>query len=196
MVILGAQTLYTAGTMLEMAHLLRRKQIPLGFGGAVFNKIEGAQRCIPGHFLGGNLQKTPETVELLLQKNPPLPEIREASPAYHETLAHFREKRPAIEAHVYHFVDKNHLGFIDLSGANEDLGNNITGALTLGNMELLTTNIEWVRGLLMNYHYRMPADAVGHYIATYYRATQIHLDERGKPIQEWFERLIVGNNNN
>jgi DNA-binding transcriptional MerR regulator len=188
MVIVAAQTLYTAGTLREVAALLRQENVPLGFGGAVFNALKEARSCIPGYFLGEDLQKTPDVVEQLLQSRPPLPQPQPISPPYREALAHFRERRSIIESHIYQTAHIENVTAADLSSANEDFGNNLTGALALGNIELFRANIYGVQGLLMNHHYRMPAEAARRYLEIYHEAVQLHLDERGQLIRDWFEQ--------
>jgi methanogenic corrinoid protein MtbC1 len=190
LVILTAQTLYTAGTMREMAELLRQEQVPLGFGGAVFSYLKEIRTRIPGYFLGTALEDAPELIEEIVQTRPPLPKIQEVSQVYRATLAHFRQRRPAIEAQTQRLADLEQVTPLDLSHANEDLGNNLEAALVLGSMELLDANMAWVQGLLINYHYRMPAEAMEHYIKTYAEAVKTHLDERGLPVRAWFEKLL------
>ena len=191
LVILAAQTLYTAGTMLEAAAVLQQEGISLAFGGAVFTYIEAVRSRIPGHFLGEDLRTTVTTIEKILHSHQAPSEIKLASASYQTAAAHYRDKRAAIEAYVHQNVSSELLASIYLNNANIDLGNNITSALVLGSMDLITANIEWVNGLLMNYHYRMPAEAMKTYLSTYHEAINLHLDaQRGEPIWAWFERLI------
>ncbi len=190
LVILIAQTLYTAGTMLAMANLLHTEKIPLAFGGGVFNYIEETRTRMPGYYLGTELKTAPEVIKNIVQARPLLhEEFKVPSQAYQKAVAHFRKKRAAIEAHVYEAVPLEDLSAIELRNANEDLGNNLTAALTLGSMSVLDANIEWVQGLLVNYHYRMPAEMMKAYIQAYFEGVKLHLDGRGKPIRDWFEEL-------
>ena len=190
MVILVAHTLYTAGNLLALADLLYQQQIPLAFGGAVFTYLKDTHTRIPGHFLGNELPRAPERVEQLLQIHTPVPKARRASPAYQAALAHFLENHSAINTYVYHNVNINGFDTVELNNANEDLGNNIISALTLGSMDLLDANIAWVKGMLVNYHHRMPDETMEIYLKTYHKAVQHHLDDRGQPIKDWFDKLI------
>lgn len=190
LVILIAQTLYTAGTMYPMAVLLRQRQIPLGFGGAVFNYLEDTRARMPGYFLGPELSDVPEVIEKLVHTQPPLPEIKIATPAYQVALEHYREKRAALEAYLHQTVELDDSNRTELSHANEELGNNIDAALTLGSIDLLNANMDWVQGLLVNYHYRMSGEAMATYVQAYAGALKTHLDERGEPLKVWFEQLV------
>lgn len=189
LVILSAQTLYTAGTLRPMSNYLYDLNVPLAYGGAVFNYLEKSRAYLPGHYLGYDLPDVPEKVQHLIKSKeigkPPtgLPN------GYETAVNHFNEKRRAIEAHVQAHIHEIGLDRSYLHNANNDLGNNISAALGLGDINLLTANINWVQGLLMNYHYRMPEEAVETYIYQYQQAIEAHLDERGKPIKSWFKHL-------
>ena len=80
-----------------------------------------------------------------------------------------------------------------IQNANNDLGDSIIAALQLGDMNLLTANINWVQGLLMNYHYRMPDDVLDFYIQLYHEATEAHLDASGEIIKNWFAQVRQSN---
>lgn len=189
LVILIAQTLRTAGTLLPLANRLLEAQIRVAFGGAVFTHLEDTRSRIPGHYLGPDLRDTPQVIDRLVQSQPPLPEVERASVTYRKALNHFQEKRPAVEAYVYQSATLKQLSRTDLGQANEELGNNIVAALTLGRMDLLEANIGWVQGLLISYQYLMPAEAMVAFIKEYHDAVKTHLDARGEPIQTWFDKL-------
>jgi len=191
LIILIAQALYTAGTLLALADRLVQSQFSVAFGGAAFTYLEETRRHIPGPFLGTELQDAPQTIEELVQTQPPLAEVKRATVAYKKALSHYWEKRSAIEAYVYQSAPSEQLSNAELSKANEDLGNNIAAALTLGNMDLLEANIDWVHGLLISHHYRMSPQAMASYIEIYYEAVKTHLDEPGQVIQAWFKKLIT-----
>jgi DNA-binding transcriptional MerR regulator len=190
LVILVAQTLYTAGTTTEMAAVLHQAQVPLAFGGAVFSQLEETRNRITGHFLGEDLPATLNTVEQLLQTPSPAPEGEKIPVDYQQALAHYRQNRAVIEADMRQSPAAEQLDPTDLENANEDLGNNITGALRLGNMALLDANIDWVGGLLVTHHFRMPTEVVETYVKSYHQAVKTHLDQRGQPLKAWFEALV------
>lgn len=192
LVILIAQTLYTAGTMYPMAALLRQKQVPLGFGGAVFSYLEDARARMPGYFLGPELPDVPTVIEELLHARSPVPEVKTVTPVYQAALGHYRNRRAAIEADLQRVVRVEGANGAVLRQANEELGNNIDAALTLGSMDLLTANMAWVGGLLVNYHERLPAEEMRAYVQAYTGAVKTHLDERGEPVRTWFERAGPG----
>ncbi len=189
LVIASAQTLNTAGTMREMADFLNEMDVPFAYGGAVFNFIPEVRRYIAGHFLGTELQDVPQTVQHLIQTQPDLPAFEEASPAYRAALLDFLEHRSAIEADIYTNVRVKGLTASELSNANEDFGNNISAALSLGHMHLISANLAWIHGLLVNYHYRMPEQAMQAYVTTYEEAARRHLGPESQPLLDWLAEL-------
>ena len=191
LVILAAQTLPTAGHLYQIGLRLNRLAVPMAFGGGIFNINQIARQHIPGHFLGHNLHDIPQAVTELLQTSPPLPPVKAPAPNYQSALDHYQEQRPAIEAHVYQNINgDSDISTQNLQNANFDLGNHISAALTLGKMELITDNVHWVHGLLVNYKYHMPEQSLQTYLAAYAQGAKQQLDQRGQPILDWFNHVL------
>ncbi|MCA9979310.1 MAG: MerR family transcriptional regulator [Anaerolineales bacterium] len=189
LVILSAQTLYTAATMLPMSLLLQRERIASAYGGAVFNQLPVLRAHMPGYYLGTTIENVPKVVEQLLTSPPPMPTYKVAPREYQVALDHYRTRQASIEAKVWQLLEKAEAQTY-LKNANKDLAKNIIAALTFGDMELLSTNMEWVKGLLVNYHYRMPEETMQTYIGAYYQACTIYMDERGRPIINWLKQIL------
>ena len=190
LVILTAQTLHTAGSLLDAANILHAVAVPLAYGGAIFNHIPAARQAIPGHFLGETLPSVPQAAKNLLETQPAPVEFTTASPALRAAHDLFVAQRPRIEADLH-----NRFAYVDLESdaltrANADLGNNIVAALKLGSMELMDANLAWVQGLLINFHYRMPQEAMEAYMQAYLKALEQHLDARAQPIIAWFHTVL------
>ncbi len=189
LVILSAQTLYTASTMLPMAMLLQRERVVSTYGGAVFSHIPALRQYMPGYFLGNRLEQVPTVVEQLLTSPPPMPMYDQPSRSYRLALQHFQERQAAIDARVWESLSHTNQGMY-LKNANSDLGQNIVAALTFGDMNLLSSNLDWVEGLLVNYHYRLPAQMLREYIKAYHDAAKEAMDERGDVITQWLQKVV------
>jgi MerR family transcriptional regulator, light-induced transcriptional regulator len=189
LLIVTAHTLHTAGRLPAIADLAHHSNTAMAYGGGVFAYIEDITERIPAHFLGNDLHAAPQVVENLLASSGPMPKANRPSPAYREALAHFAEQRTAVEADVLGKLNLDYLPVRHLKNANNDLGNNIQAALSLGDMNVLDANLEWVHGLLANYHYRMPEAAMQPYLTAYREAVNRHLDDRGQPILDWFAKM-------
>lgn len=190
LVIFAAQTLQPASALLTMADLLQRVGVPLAFGGLVFNQIPALRDHIPGYFLGEDLQKAPQMVEQLFHSSRAPYESKRATQGHQETIAHFSVQRPAMEAQLQATFIHNDLPFDLLKFVNQELGDNITAALALGDITLLQANLDWIAGLLTNYQYQLPAQLLGQYFHAYHDAAQQHLHpEKGKLILDWLAQI-------
>ena len=79
LVVMAAMRLATAETLLDTAHYLLETQVPLAFGGRIFNLNPDLYRRIPGHYLGVELSGAIETIQSLL-KGPLPPTLFEPGP--------------------------------------------------------------------------------------------------------------------
>lgn len=189
MVIMSAQTLSAAANLLSMAEMLQRLGVPLAFGGAVFNHIPQVVEAIPGHFLGKTLGKVPHTVEKLIQNMPPISKAREASKAYQTAYHHFVERRSAIEAHLHALPALANMPASLINTINQEFGGNIEAALRLGDLTMISSNLNWVQGLVFNNHRRLTETSLNQYLVAYHEAVKKEMDKRAVPILQWFEML-------
>lgn len=186
LVILTAQQLRTAATLWDVAQVLQDEEVPLAFGGLIFNRTPALRRRIAGHFLGERLEDTLPAVERLLTTRQPVPEVTPASASYRQALAHYREQQADVEAQVWHTSKPDSIISGHLATANHYLADNIAAALKLGEMDFLEPELVWVETLIQNYD--MDSGLLSRYLHAYHDALEAHLDERGRPILEWFER--------
>ena len=184
LVILAAQTLYTASTMLKMAKLLHEERVVTAYGGAVFNYMPSLVDMMPGYFLGEKIEQVPHMVEQLLTNPPPMPVYDQASDTHKIALKHFLDQQAVVNARLWQLMENTpHQQY--LKNANRELGQNIIAALTFGDMNLMQANLDWIHGLLVNYHFRMPEKILKAYIEQYSLAANEMLDDRGQVIKDW-----------
>jgi hypothetical protein len=143
---------------------------------------------IPGHFLGERLEEATQVVEQVVSHPRPVPSGEPISEVYQAALAQFRERQGLIDASVWHSIDP--VGPIrdNLTIANTHLALNIMAALTLGDMDFLGVDIEWIEGLLGNH--QLPSEMLYDYLNVYRQAANTHLDERGAPVVDWLTRVV------
>jgi methanogenic corrinoid protein MtbC1 len=190
LVISAAQQLHTAATLMEMAQLLQTQDVPLAYGGLIFNLLPALRQRITGRFLGEQLEAAPGIVESLMTVAQPLPTPEPVPEAYQQAREHFQERQSLIEAHVLQALNSTGYAHNRLALANRELGTNISAALALGDMDYLGTDIEWVTGLLRNH--RLPNEALFEYLRVYYQTAVEQLDDRGQPITDWLGKLVGG----
>lgn len=190
LVVMSAQTLHTASTMIPMVTLLQREKVPSAYGGAVFSHIPSVRKRVPAYYLGDRIEDIPQIVEQLMTTSLPPISYEEADDAHRAALQHFLDRQPAIEARVWDLLSSSSQA-VYLKNANADLGQNIVAVLTLGDMDLLSSNLEWIEGLLINYHYRMPKKVLHEYISAYCEAAAHELDNRGDLIVDWLKKVVT-----
>jgi MerR family transcriptional regulator, light-induced transcriptional regulator len=187
LVILAAQQLHTAATLLEVAHIVQRQGIPLAYGGLIFNLLPALRARIPGHFLGERLDAAPPAVEALMLAPRLVPEAHPVSEAYDRAREHYLERQGLIEADLGPALEAMGLAPRHLALANRELALNIEAALALGDMDFLGTDVAWVEGLLSHFH--LPLALLHGYLRAYDQAARNHLDRRGEPILAWLGRV-------
>jgi len=188
LVVLTAQQLHTAAGLLEMAELLFMERMPLAFGGLVFTDVPGLHEAIPGYYLGDKLEHVVGEIEYIMTHLRPVQAQRQVSYDYKEALEHFRSRQAMIEADIWEHIGAEVPKRL-LAVANLNFGRNILAALTLGSMDYLNSDIDWVEGLLVNHH-QMPSDVLEGYLQTYYQACERHLESPGFVVIEWLSRLL------
>ena len=187
LVILAAQTLHTAASMLPVANLVQANGVPLAFGGRVFNVARSLQERIPGHFLGQDLAQAPNLVEQLMTSPTVQEDGGETTEPYLEALDHFRERQSHVEARLWEQADDLEIPPAYLARANRSLGEEIQAALALGDVSLLGHDLEWIRGLLHNFQHRLPGDALQRYLNLYREAVAKEMNHNSQLIVDWLE---------
>ena len=188
LVVLAAQQLHTAASLLELAEMLANERVPVAFGGLVFTQVPNLHLAIPGYYLGNYLDRAISAIENIMVSLRPVAAQRIVTYEYKYGLDHFQTRQVLIEADIWQTME-NEMPIRHLAVANQSFGRNIIAALTLGNMNFLDADINWVEGLLAN-HYELPADALANYLDTYYRAALRHLEEPGYIVLAWLARHL------
>jgi methanogenic corrinoid protein MtbC1 len=191
LVILAAQRIRSAATLLDLARLLEDSGIPLAYGGLIFNLSPGLRERIPGHFLGERLDLAPQTVETLLTAPRSSGPVAPVGERYRQARDHFRQRESLIQAQLVQAHDSMGVDPQHLTLAHRELALTISAALSLGDMGYMGTDLDWLKGLLGNRD--QPTALLRDYLISYEQAAREHLDERGEPIVAWLEGVIHEN---
>ncbi len=187
LVVYIAMQLDTAASLLDVARFLQTEDVPFAFGGLIFNQIPYLVDRIPGYYLGERLEHAAEVAEKILTINPPISNGMATSKAYKEARENFMNVLPHIEANLWQILQDADMGDQDILTATHHLSNDIAAALTLGNMDYVQPEIEWIEGFGKNYN--IPPAALKHYFEAYYQAASQHLDARGEPVINWLDKV-------
>lgn len=190
LVLLSAQQLSTGANLLEMAEQIAKRQMPVAYGGRIFNLAESMRARIPGYFLGEELESVPARVSELFPIPPPLPDPEPLPARFRTALSYFQAKLPEILADVPADAQKISAQKISIqpahmAQANLSLSLNIHAALKFGDVSLLGVDADWIVGLLINL--KVPTNHLDTYISAYLSAVQTHMQEHAGPIVEMLE---------
>jgi len=188
LIISTAQQLITAANLFEVAKYLQKEEVPLAFGGLIFNLLPDLRDRIPGHFLGESLDGIVQSVEQLMVHPAEIPEVELVPDQYIQAAAHFKELQPVIAAYMWEQFQRNGMKDQHLEIANEFLGQDIQAGLILGDMKLLEHEIDWLAGLLQSHD--IPRELLPKYLSLYKQAVEANLDQRGKLVVDWLNSVL------
>ena len=187
LVILVAQTLTSAAALHSTAKALSGMKVPVSFGGRIFNLHPNIEDHIPGHSLGNSVVAALDQVDFLLMGNRPKFQIKTASTEYQTALGFFNSQRLHIESTIKEMTPP-----LTAEGINTGihfLGDNIAAALQLGDMELVTAEMDWLKLLMQSY--QQPTRELADFMENYSLAVDKHLNGQGAPIRAWLAGQIA-----
>jgi methanogenic corrinoid protein MtbC1 len=188
LVILVAQTLTAAASLQLAAQTLSAQNVRVAYGGRIFNMHPSLAEKIPAHFLGQSIEASLHEVERLLQlKTFRVSEnLKISEPISQEYLAahqSFTAKRAEIELTLKQLVPPLAVSPTGLSTGIAYLGDNIAAALQLGDMDFVSGEMDWLKTLLQSHN--RPASELIHFMNSYARAVDQHINGSGSPIFNW-----------
>ncbi len=189
LVILTAQQLHTAASLLDLAEDLDRLSIPLAFGGLIFNNTPNLRERIPGYFLGEEIENVVSKIEHYIQdprKYNMIPQ-QDTTP----TLDQFRAVLTNIESRVQETFASNQ--YMD-TAPSRYLSGDLIAALKLGDPSFLNNELDWVKGLLAST--QVPVSVLIEFLQSYYQAADEFLGHRGESILIWLKSAIRHINEN
>jgi len=184
LVVLVSQQLTSAATLQHTAHVLTHKNIPVAFGGRIFNIRTSLVEYIPGYFLGNDLRNAVEEVEKIVKSKPASQPSKAATQGYVVAHQAYKSKRTKIEATLKEMLQPLSISPDDINTGIHFLGDHITAALQLGDMSHVSAEIDWLRMLLVS-HATHPEQLI-QFMDAYSLAVDKNINGQGKPIYEWF----------
>lgn len=190
LVVLSGQLLETAASLLDVAHFLQDQNLPLAYGGYVFNMVPEIRDRIPGHYLGNSIAQAPEVIEHLLINKPPTPAYEPVGDEYQRAYSQFLERHGALESRVWRILEAEGFSKTNVPDANRYMSRNIVAALKLGDLEYMGPNLHWIEGMMINHN--MPPDLLQRYLEAYYQAAQEILEQPiAEPILAWLQNIVA-----
>lgn len=188
LVVMTAARLTTAAALLETSKLLQSRGIPLVFGGNIFRLIPELDKRILGTYLGSDLGQSQLKIESMLSA-PEAPLIKTVPPNPYLGLRNeFRDKLPYLEHQALLAITPDvpaKFPYTVLQDANSFLFQDILAALTLGDINHLRPNIEWIKGLLDSRAYDLKEFT--RYIQSFIGITESELSDQALPLLDWLK---------
>jgi len=184
LVILVAQQLITAATLQQTALMLSSQNIPVAFGGRIFNLHPNLPDSISGYFLGPELDTALDEIETILTTKTKHSQPQAASQIYIAAHQAYVAKRAQIELTIKETLEPLAISPEEIRTSIYFLGENITAALQLGDMSHVSTEIDWLKGLLQSHG--SPKGQLVRFMQVYSEAVAKNINDQGQPIYEWF----------
>ena len=184
--VVSAQQLYTAANLLEVARVLNEAGVKLAFGGRIFKLLPDLPGRLPGYYLGDGVETAPQVVEQIMSGSHQETQYQAPSESYLEASEHYGQRLPLVELHLWELLEGKISSEI-LSLANYYLSRDIAAALAFGDMNLAGGEVAWVEGLLVGRG--VPEGQLAGYLEAYREALSSNLDERGRPVIDWFDQI-------
>ena len=188
LIILVAQTLVTAATLQQTALAMASQDIPMAFGGRIFNTQPIVADSIPAYFLGGNIIDSMDEVERLLQSKKTAVRVKAIPQDYFTAYQYFTSKRSEIESTMRQMIQPHTVSPDNLVSGIIHLGDNIAAALQLGDMNYVSGEMNWLKTMIKT-HTRSEEE-LENFMRNYASAVKQHLNGSGRPILEWLSREI------
>ncbi len=188
MLIVTAQQLSTATSLLEVTAVLSDRDILIGYGGAAFNMMPQLRKRIPAHFLGPSIEGAVTVVERLIQRRASNPSAA-SDLSFDEALVQFKRRRSQIESDIWRIFTSKGKGTEQLAAMNQELAGIIAAALTFGDGDILGSDMQWIDYMAKNY--RTSESEARAYLTTYSKAAEVHLDGPAKIIAGWLRKGLI-----
>jgi hypothetical protein len=168
--------------------MLSSQNIPVAFGGRIFNLHASLIASISGYFLGPELHTALEEIETILAVKTKQPQPKAASQIYIAAHQAYVSRRPQIELTIRQTLEPLSISPEEIKTSIYFLGENITAALQLGDMSHVSTEIDWLKGLLQSHG--SPEGQLLRFMQAYSEAVVRNINGQGQPIYEWFANEI------
>ncbi len=186
LIVLAAQRLLTASTLLDTVVHLDNIGIPTAYGGRIFNIEPQIRDRIPSHFLGETVTAGLSTVENILNGKQKMSNHSGTSEHTQKMINIFRSRQAMIGTDVWRSLKEDSSTYPYVNETNGRMVADITAALNLGNLDYMDKELEYTRQLMTNYN--IPSEWTDNYLNAFHQATNWHLGSECQPIIDWLEK--------
>ncbi|MCJ7718051.1 MAG: B12-binding domain-containing protein [Anaerolineales bacterium] len=194
LILLTASRLASSAALLKTARYLQEKDIPLGFGGWIFNQLPDLSPQIPGTYLGPDLNRAVPIIEDLIQGRYNKSLVVAQKEDYQDLVIQFKARYPLLKDYIFKNYSEMSFSISSQEALNEGiefLYNGILAAFTLGDIAYLSYDFLWIGKLLRNRNYQ--GDLFQGFIETVMDAIREYTDDSFTPILEWLAQQMNNN---
>jgi DNA-binding transcriptional MerR regulator/methylmalonyl-CoA mutase cobalamin-binding subunit len=188
LVVLVSHQLITAANLQQTARLLSSLDIPVAYGGRIFELQPQITEAIPGFYLGKGLQEVAEQIEDLAASRAKNPQIDSDSPEYEAAVVEFQMVSVKIEGTLQQTTSSLNLNKGAVKTATEYLTRNILAALRLGDISLVDEELDWVKKLITSNH--ISETTLTEFIRLYAEAVKSNLSGDCRIVLDWLNTRI------
>ncbi|MDE0143909.1 MAG: MerR family transcriptional regulator [Caldilineaceae bacterium] len=187
LVVLVSQQLRSAGNLLEMSELISRQDVPVAFGGRIFNLSEVIRCKVPGSFLGTDLQQAGGKAESLLETPDPRVSAAPSNNRFEDLISRYRASLFRISSMVQSTERGTPPGWAMLGRPSYSINSTMMSALQLGDPSLVSLEAEWISTFLASR--KIPVSTLEEYLSLGISAVQTVLGVEGGPIVSMLETI-------
>ena len=190
LVIMTAARLKTAAALFETGKSLSVQQVPLAFSGNIFTQIPALADRIPGLYLGPRLPAAMTLIEKTLSEPEPPSISTQFSNPYEPLAEVFDSQLSLLENAAFQITLEQYNLEIPatlIQDANHYFFQDMIAALKLGDINFLTPNIDWIKGLLLSRNY--PQEIFFTYLSSFARICEQNLGSQAEPILTWLTKI-------
>jgi len=190
LVIMIASRLTSAAKLLDSVKILNDYQVPVAFGGWIFNQIGNLSELIPAYYLGNTLNNVIPKVNDLIFNSEIEQLIPTAPNSLENTKRAFESNKNSLDLQMVNTL-KDSQGKTLSPSLSHEINNffieGIIAALSFGDLNLLRFDLDWISGLLKN---RYGVDNLGQYLQAFRQAINENLGHDWQPIADWLTNII------
>ena len=188
LVLLAAQQLNSAVSLQQSAALIAGQGGLVAFGGRIYSIHPELVERVSGYYLGNRMDGAVDVVERLLSTRPAPPQVVVPTAEYELALKNFSARRTQLEATLDQHLGSGPSGADYFKDAHKYMGDNVISALSLGNINYLDSEIDWLQVMMQGYH--VSGDLLCTYLDVYAQAVNQHLAGQAQPLADWLEHQV------
>lgn len=189
LVVLVSQQLRSAGSLLQSSEAMVRHEVPVSFGGRIFNLSEQIRQRIPGSFLGTDLLQAGTRVEAILSSPYQVKSQGLLPNEYEDLLDAYHHNILRISSLVLKPKGGDPPKWASLGRPYFSISNSLIAALRLGDPALISLDSDWISTFLSSRSIEI--QVMEEYLTLSANAVLTVLGRDGEPLVHMLQNLLM-----